>query len=37
MEAGAAIVELVRETATLEDLFFNLTEGDAPVEEPVRA
>jgi ABC-2 type transport system ATP-binding protein len=29
IEAGAAIVELARETATLEDLFFSLTEGDA--------
>jgi ABC-2 type transport system ATP-binding protein len=29
IEAGAAIVELVRETATLEDLFFHLTEGEA--------
>jgi ABC-2 type transport system ATP-binding protein len=28
IEAGAAIVELVRESATLEDLFFRLTEGD---------
>jgi ABC-2 type transport system ATP-binding protein len=28
VEAGAAIVELMRETATLEDLFFRLTEGD---------
>jgi ABC-2 type transport system ATP-binding protein len=28
VESGAAIVELVRETATLEDLFFHLTEGD---------
>src|SRR3954453_5458218 len=34
VEAGVAIVELVRETATLEDLFFHLTEGEdqAPVE-----
>ena len=28
VEAGAAISELARETATLEDLFFSLTEGD---------
>jgi ABC-2 type transport system ATP-binding protein len=39
VEAGAAIVELTRETATLEDLFFRLTEGDesAPPAEPVAA
>jgi ABC-2 type transport system ATP-binding protein len=38
IEAGAAIIELVRETATLEDLFFHLTEGDGePVEEPAPA
>jgi ABC-2 type transport system ATP-binding protein len=30
VEAGAAIVEMVRESATLEDLFFRLTEGDEP-------
>src|SRR4051812_20038765 len=36
VEAGAAIVELVRETATLEDLFFHLTEGAEPAE-PVAA
>jgi ABC-2 type transport system ATP-binding protein len=35
VEAGAAIVELVRETATLEDLFFRLTEDRA--EEPAPA
>src|SRR4051794_25803299 len=34
IEAGAAIVELVRETATLEDLFFHLTEGDEPAAAP---
>jgi ABC-2 type transport system ATP-binding protein len=34
VEAGAAIVEMVRETATLEDLFFHLTEDSA---EPVAA
>jgi ABC-2 type transport system ATP-binding protein len=28
VEAGAPIVELARETARLEDLFFRLTEGD---------
>jgi ABC-2 type transport system ATP-binding protein len=38
IEAGAAIIELVRETATLEDLFFHLTEGDPePAEEPAAA
>ena len=38
VEAGVAIVELVRETATLEDLFFHLTEDDdAAVEEPAAA
>jgi ABC-2 type transport system ATP-binding protein len=38
IEAGAAIIELVRETATLEDLFFHLTEGDQqPAEEPAPA
>ena len=40
VEAGAAIVELVRETATLEDLFFHLTEGDgarAEQQEPTPA
>jgi ABC-2 type transport system ATP-binding protein len=35
VEAGVAIVELVRETATLEDLFFRLTEDRA--EEPAPA
>jgi ABC-2 type transport system ATP-binding protein len=33
VEAGVAIVELARETATLEDLFFKLTEGE-PAAEP---
>jgi len=37
VESGAAIVELVRETATLEDLFFHLTEGVDEAEEPVPA
>jgi ABC-2 type transport system ATP-binding protein len=38
VEAGAAIVELARETATLEDLFFKLTEGAGDREpEPVPA
>jgi ABC-2 type transport system ATP-binding protein len=32
VEAGAAIVELARETARLEDLFFRLTEGDGSGE-----
>jgi ABC-2 type transport system ATP-binding protein len=35
VEAGVAIMELVRETATLEDLFFHLTEDRA--EEPAPA
>jgi ABC-2 type transport system ATP-binding protein len=35
VEAGAAIVEMVRESATLEDLFFRLTEGDG--SEPANA
>ena len=35
VEAGVAIVEMVRETATLEDLFFHLTEDRA--EEPAAA
>jgi len=30
VEAGAAILELRSESATLEDLFFRLTEGDGP-------
>jgi len=32
IEAGAAIIELVRETATLEDLFFHLTEGETATD-----
>jgi ABC-2 type transport system ATP-binding protein len=28
VESGVAIVEMVRESATLEDLFFRLTEGE---------
>ncbi len=35
VEAGALIRSLVPQTATLEDLFFSLTEGDKP--EPVPA
>jgi ABC-2 type transport system ATP-binding protein len=36
VEAGAAIVEMVRESATLEDLFFRLTEGDEATQpEPL--
>jgi ABC-2 type transport system ATP-binding protein len=35
VEAGCAIVELVRETATLEDLFFRLTEDRAEEPAPV--
>jgi ABC-2 type transport system ATP-binding protein len=41
VEAGAPPVEIARETATLEELFFRLTEGDqgdalpaAPVGDP---
>jgi ABC-2 type transport system ATP-binding protein len=35
VEAGVGIVELAREAATLEELFFRLTEGeDAPAEDP---
>ena len=32
-ESGAPVVELTPQQATLEDLFFSLTEGDGP--EPV--
>ena len=38
VEAGALIRSLTPQTATLEDLFFSLTEGrtdDAPVDEPM--
>jgi hypothetical protein len=35
VESGALILELSRRHATLEDLFFSLTEGDGPAPAPV--
>ena len=37
VESGALIRAMAPETVTLEDLFFELTEGDAPAPEPVPA
>ena len=37
VEAGTPIVELARQAATLEDLFFELTEGEADSREEVLA
>jgi len=37
VESGALIRAMAPETVTLEDLFFKLTEGDAPEPAPVPA